>query len=105
MSGTVDTITASTTGTITGSGTITGNTSVALTTGSGAIGALTLSTPNVTANTTGNVTLTDLQAMTGNGASTGANFNLTDNAGYRYGNQHHEPDYRDRCTFPAKRGC
>src|SRR5208282_1241106 len=55
-------------------------TSVNLTSGSGAIGTVALVTPNVTANTTGNVTLTDTQAITGNGVSTGANFSLTDSA-------------------------
>src|ERR1019366_7093910 len=67
------------TGTITQSaGTVTGTTSVSLTSGSGAIGTIALITPNVTANTTGNVTLTDSQILTGNGVSTGANFSLTD---------------------------
>ena len=83
VSGTVDTITATGSGTITQTaGTVTGSTSVNLTSGSGAIGTIALVTPNITANTTGNVTLTDSQAITGNGASTGANFSLTDSASW-----------------------
>jgi len=82
VSGAVDTITASGSGTITQtSGTVTGTTSVALTSSSGAIGSLNIATPNWTANTTGNVTLVDSQATTGNGVSTGNNISITDSAG------------------------
>ena len=51
------------------SGTVTGTTSAAFTSGSGVIGSLNITTPNWTANTTGNVTLVDSQATTGNGIS------------------------------------
>src|SRR5581483_1941101 len=69
ISGTVDTITASGSGSITQTGgTVTGSTSAAFTSGSGAIGTLSIAAPNVTFNTSGDVTLVNTQAMTGNGA-------------------------------------
>ena len=85
-SGTVDTITATGSGTITQTGgTVTGSTSAAFTSGSGAIGTsgtnISINTPSVTANTTGNVYLTDSSAVAIGGASTGAIFSLTDTAG------------------------
>ena len=82
VSGTADTITANGSGTITQTaGTVTGSTSAAFTSGSGAIGSLNIATPNWTANTTGDVTLADTHATTGNGISTGANISFTDSAG------------------------
>ncbi|MEI9914227.1 MAG: hypothetical protein WDN66_04620 [Candidatus Saccharibacteria bacterium] len=59
---------------------LTGTTSVALTSGSGVITLANLATPNITFNTTNNVTLTDSTALTGNGISTGGIVSLTDNA-------------------------
>src|SRR5262249_48671439 len=68
VGGTATTITATGTGAITQSaGTITGSTSLALTSGSGGIGSLNIATPNLTFNTTGDVTLTDSTAITGSG--------------------------------------
>ena len=81
VSGTADTIAASGSGAITQSGgAVTGTSSETLTSGSGAIGSLNIATPNVTFNTTGNATLVDSVALTGNGVSTGAVVSLTDNA-------------------------
>ncbi len=82
ISGTVDTLTATGSGTITQTGgTITGTTSETFTSGSGAIGSLNIVTPNWTSATTGNVTLVDSQATTGNGNSVGNNISFTDTAG------------------------
>src|SRR5260370_472080 len=69
-------------GTITGAGTVTGTTSVTLANAgdTGLINLSALATQNVRFNTTGNVTLTDSVALTGNGASTGGAVSLTDSA-------------------------
>ncbi len=82
VSGTDDTLSATGSGTITQTaGTITGTTSESFTSGSGSIGSLNIITPNWTSSTTGNVTLVDSQAVTGNGTSTGNNISFTDTAG------------------------
>src|SRR6202008_3163989 len=56
--------------------------SVSFTSTTGTIGSagqnMQIAASNVTANTAANVFITDSQALTGNGVSTGANFNLTD---------------------------
>ncbi len=81
LSGAVLALTATGAGNINGGGLYTGTTSLSFTSGSGTIGSsMNISTPNLTFNTTGNVSLIDLVALTGNGVSTGAAVIFTDTA-------------------------